>query len=34
MKIGELARRTGVGIDAVRYYEREGKIQFERLKTS
>jgi DNA-binding transcriptional MerR regulator len=26
MKIGELARRTGVGIDAVRYYEREGLL--------
>lgn len=24
MKIGELARRSGVGIDTVRYYEREG----------
>lgn len=23
MKIGELAKRTGVGIDTVRYYERE-----------
>jgi MerR family copper efflux transcriptional regulator len=27
MKIGELARRTGVGIDTVRYYEREGLLQ-------
>jgi Cu(I)-responsive transcriptional regulator len=26
MKIGELAKRTGVGIDAVRYYEREGLL--------
>lgn len=24
MKIGELAKRSGVGIDTVRYYEREG----------
>jgi MerR family copper efflux transcriptional regulator len=27
MKIGELARRTGVGIDTVRYYEREGLLR-------
>lgn len=26
MKIGELARRSGVGIDTVRYYEREGLL--------
>lgn len=26
MKIGELARRTDVGIDTVRYYEREGLL--------
>lgn len=26
MKIGELAKRTGVGIDTVRYYEREGLL--------
>lgn len=26
MKIGELARRGGVGIDTVRYYEREGLL--------
>ena len=26
MKIGELAKRSGVGIDAVRYYEREGLL--------
>lgn len=26
MKIGELARRTGVGIDTVRYYERQGLL--------
>ena len=26
MKIGELAQRTGVGIDTVRYYEREGLL--------
>ena len=26
MKIGELAKRTGIGIDAVRYYEREGLL--------
>jgi Zn(II)-responsive transcriptional regulator len=26
MKIGELARRTGVSIDAVRYYERDGLL--------
>ena len=26
MKIGELAHRTGVGIDTVRYYEREGLL--------
>lgn len=26
MKIGGLAKRTGVGIDAVRYYEREGLV--------
>lgn len=26
MKIGELAERSGVGIDTVRYYEREGLL--------
>ena len=26
MKIGGLAKRTGIGIDAVRYYEREGLV--------
>ena len=26
MKIGELAKRSGVGIDAVRFYEREGLL--------
>lgn len=26
MKIGELAQRAGVGIDTVRYYEREGLL--------
>lgn len=26
MKIGELAKRAGVGIDTVRYYEREGLL--------
>jgi MerR family copper efflux transcriptional regulator len=26
MKIGELAKRSGVGIDTVRYYEREGLL--------
>lgn len=26
MKIGELAQRSGVGIDTVRYYEREGLL--------
>jgi MerR family copper efflux transcriptional regulator len=26
MKIGELARRTGVAIDTVRYYERQGLL--------
>lgn len=26
MKIGELANRTGVGIDTVRYYERQGLL--------
>lgn len=26
MRIGELARRAGVGIDTVRYYEREGVL--------
>jgi MerR family transcriptional regulator, copper efflux regulator len=26
MRIGELARRTAVGIDTVRYYEREGLL--------
>ena len=26
MKIGDLAKRTGVGIDTVRYYEREGLL--------
>lgn len=26
MKIGQLARRSGVGIDTVRYYEREGLL--------
>lgn len=26
MRIGELARRAGVGIDTVRYYEREGLL--------
>src|SRR5688572_31055600 len=26
MKIGELAKRAGVGIDALRYYEREGLL--------
>jgi MerR family transcriptional regulator, copper efflux regulator len=26
MKIGELARHAGVGIDTVRYYEREGLL--------
>lgn len=26
MKIGELAHRTGVGIDTVRYYERQGLL--------
>lgn len=32
MKIGELARRAGVGIDTVRYYEREGLLpQAQRL---
>ncbi|MBB1060453.1 heavy metal-responsive transcriptional regulator [Marilutibacter spongiae] len=27
MKIGELARRTGVGIDTVRYYEQQGLMR-------
>jgi len=27
MKIGEVAKATGVGIDAVRFYEREGLIR-------
>ena len=32
MKIGELAQRAGVGIDTVRYYEREGLLpQAQRL---
>ena len=32
MKIGELAKRAGVGIDTVRYYEREGLLpQAQRL---
>ena len=26
MKIGELAQRSGVGIDTVRYYERQGLL--------
>ena len=26
MKIGQLARRTGIGIDTVRYYERQGLL--------
>ena len=26
IRIGELARRTGCGIDAIRYYEREGLL--------
>ena len=26
MKIGELAKRTGVGIDTVRYYEKQGLL--------
>jgi Cu(I)-responsive transcriptional regulator len=26
MKIGELAHRSGVGVDTVRYYEREGLL--------
>ena len=27
MKIGEVARRTGVGVDTIRFYEREGLLQ-------
>jgi MerR family copper efflux transcriptional regulator len=27
MKIGEVAKRTGVGIETIRYYEREGLLQ-------
>ncbi|MCF7220405.1 heavy metal-responsive transcriptional regulator [Marilutibacter chinensis] len=27
MKIGELSRRTGIGIDTVRYYERQGLLR-------
>lgn len=27
MKIGELSRRTGIGIDTVRYYERQGLMR-------
>ena len=27
MKIGEIARRSGVGIETIRYYEREGLLQ-------
>lgn len=27
MKIGEVAQRTGVGIDTIRFYEREGLLQ-------
>lgn len=27
MKIGEVARRSGIGIETIRYYEREGLLQ-------
>jgi len=27
MKIGEIARRSGIGIETIRYYEREGLLQ-------
>lgn len=27
MKIGEVARRSGVGVETIRYYEREGLLQ-------
>lgn len=27
MKIGEVAKRSGVGIETIRYYEREGLLQ-------
>lgn len=34
MKIGELARRAGVGVDTVRYYERLGLLPAPRRKPS
>ena len=34
MKIGNLAKRVGVGIDTVRYYEREGLLQKAQRRTS
>src|SRR6476469_5957445 len=27
MKIGEVAKRTGVGVETIRFYEREGLLQ-------
>jgi MerR family transcriptional regulator, thiopeptide resistance regulator len=33
MKIGELARRTGLTIATLRFYEREGLIECQRSKT-
>src|SRR5215208_3830979 len=27
MRIGEVARRSGIGIETIRYYEREGLLQ-------
>ena len=27
MKIGEVAKRSGIGVETIRYYEREGLLQ-------
>jgi DNA-binding transcriptional MerR regulator len=34
MKIGELAKRSGVGIDSIRFYEREGLLPPARRRAS
>jgi MerR family copper efflux transcriptional regulator len=34
MKIGEIARRSGVGIETIRFYEREGLLQEPRRRPS